>query len=67
MKHSRVQEGWMCFKKGIVKYSRADCPQVWKAQGKRPASLNREFRLEFRGKKENLSSLEERSGNVGGL
>lgn len=59
----------MCFKKELLNSQEQTVPMCRKTscQGKIPAWLNRELKLELRGKKENISPLEGGSGNLGGL
>lgn len=59
----------MCFKKELLNIQEKTVPKCGKTscQGKRPAWLNRELKLEFRGENENISPLEGWSGNLGGL
>lgn len=52
----------MCFKKELL-----NIQEKTSCQGKIPAWLNRELKLELRGKKENISPLEGGSGSLGGL
>lgn len=50
----------MCFKKELLNIQEQTVPLCGKTtcMGKRPVWLNRELKLQLRGKKENISSLE---------